>query len=149
MASETLEQKGLLMSQPTIPSTAFANTTTVSGQPLTLSRAERLRRERARHQGRYAIVVTLESGKRITWSTRGRIAWCSNLADAQRWLDDSHRSAYVITPGCDHYELYGDPEFFKERGLSYDEVVSHEAVPEDLWTPGVHHPEGWPLERGS
>ena len=93
---------------------------------------------------RWAIVVTLASGLKATYSKRGRVDWEQDLFGAVRIikmvraaLDTNTRGGGYLKPD---YELYGVPaRLVFKKDARVDMVIDVQAVPEGEWSADKHH----------
>lgn len=82
---------------------------------------------------RYAVVVTLESGKRATFSKRGRVEW----ADREKSLPflemrpDLGRIGYALPD----YSMFGPETILPE----IDAVIGREIISENRWRRKYDH----------
>ena len=86
---------------------------------------------------RWAIVVTLKSGKKATYSKRGRVDWSNTLENAMGFLDvaDKLRENPIgyLKP---NYGIYGPASILRNN---LDVVVGIRAVPEGEYNVREHH----------
>lgn len=97
---------------------------------------------------RYAIVATLESGKRATYSKRGRVDWCKDRADAEKVLA-TVAAAQAAVPcrrgyALPDYSIFGDERIL---GPNIDANVNVEMITENRWRAKYDHTVPFHLTR--
>jgi len=97
---------------------------------------------------KWAIVQTLESGKRATISRRGRVDW-GDLASSLEHINMVKTRMIYTGQACGyklpHYQMYCTPGIFPQEQL--DKVVSLDIIGEKEWNPRIHHTVPFEIER--